>query len=143
MAVERRTFLKGSAAVTGAAVLGGPFQGLVAGPASALGNAPFRALRPIPDERDGQVRLHLPEGFSYRSFHDTEQEVILDDGTVLHGRHDGMAAFRSPRGQVTLVRNHEVGGPGPAFGPLGNHTYDPMAQGGCTVIDVTHRGRVL
>ena len=91
MAVERRTFLKGSAAVTGGALLGGPFQGLVAGPAAGLGAAPFRALRPTKDLRDGKERLHLPEGFSYRSFHDTEQPVVLDDGTKLPGRHDGWA----------------------------------------------------
>jgi secreted PhoX family phosphatase len=142
MSIERRTVLKGTAAVAGGAVLGGPFQGLVAGPASALGAPAFRALRAIPDERDGKVRLHLPEGFSYRSFHDTESQVVLDDGTVLPGRHDGMAAFAGDGGRVTLVRNHEVNNPGPAFGPIGDHTYDPMAKGGCTVIDVSLHGEV-
>ena len=68
--------------------------------------------------------------------------VVLDDGTVLPGRHDGMAAFAGEDGRVTLVRNHEVNAPGPAFGPLGDHTYDPMAQGGCTVIDTTLTGEV-
>ena len=41
-----------------------------------------RARRPglprpaaLPDERDGVVRLHLPEGFRYRSFHDTTRPV--------------------------------------------------------------------
>ena len=143
MAVERRTFLKGSAAVTGGALLGGPFQGLVAGPAAGLGAAPFRALRPTKDLRDGKERLHLPEGFSYRSFHDTETPVVLDDGTKLPGRHDGMGAFEAGDGNVTLVRNHEVNNPGDAFGPIGDHTYDPKAQGGCTVIDVTGKGEVL
>ena len=143
MAVERRTFLKGSAAVTGGALLAGPFQGLVAGPAAGLGGAPFRTLRPIPDERDGAVRLHLPEGFSYRSFHDTEQTVTLDDGTALPGRHDGMGAFDAESGNVLLVRNHEVNNPVGAFGPRGDHTYDPVAGGGCTVIEVTREGEVV
>ncbi|HEY9494563.1 MAG TPA: alkaline phosphatase PhoX [Intrasporangium sp.] len=142
MAIDRRTMLKGSAAVAGAAALGGPFQGLVAGPANALGAPAFRTLRPIPDLRDGKVRLHLPEGFSYRSFHDTEFPVVLDDGTNLPGRHDGMAAFDGPDGLVTLVRNHEVNNPGPAFGPTGDWTYDPMARGGCTVVNVSHDGQV-
>lgn len=142
MAIDRRTMLRGSAAVAGAAALGGPFQGLVAGPATALGSPAFRNLRPIPDLRDGAVRLHLPEGFSYRSFHDTESPVVLDDGTNLPGRHDGMAAFDGPGGLVTLVRNHEVNGPGPAFGPTGDWTYDPMARGGCTVVNVSHDGHV-
>ena len=97
MSIERRTVLKGGAATTLAAVAGGPFQGLLGSPASAAERgAPFRVLRPIPDERDGQVRLHLPKGFSYRSFHDTEFPVTLDDGTALPGRHDGMGAFRGP-----------------------------------------------
>jgi secreted PhoX family phosphatase len=88
------------------------------------------------------VRLHLPEGFAYRSFHDTEQPITLDDGTLLPGRHDGMGAFAGPGGLVTLIRNHEVNNPGPAFGPVGDHTYDPMARGGCTHVDVTNRGEV-
>ena len=52
-------------------------RGTVPGPrrrarAAALGAPAFRALRALPDERDGVVRLHLPEGFRYRSFHDTD-----------------------------------------------------------------------
>ncbi len=142
MSIQRRTVLTGTAAVAGGAVLGGPFQGFVAAPAGALGAPAFRTLQPVPDLRDGVVRLHLPEGFSYRSFHDTTTPVILDDGTQLPGRHDGMAAFKGRHGRVTLVRNHEVNGPGPAFGPVGDHTYDPMAQGGCTVVDTTLTGEV-
>ncbi|EAP98287.1 hypothetical protein JNB_15023 [Janibacter sp. HTCC2649] len=147
MAVERRTVLKGAAAAAGATALAGPFAGLVAGPAGAapvgaLGGPAFRGLRPIPDERDGKVRLHLPEGFSYRSFHDTETPITLDDGTVLPGRHDGMAAFAGPDGNVTLIRNHEVAGTGAAFGPQGAWTYDPGAKGGCTHIDVSDDGQV-
>ena len=142
MTIQRRTVLKGGAALAGGALIGGPFQGLVAAPAGALGAPAFRSLRALPDERDGVVRLHLPEGFRYRSFHDTTNRVVLDDGTVLPGRHDGMAAFAGGDGRVTLVRNHEVNGPGAAFGPLGDHTYDPMARGGCTVVDTTLTGEV-
>jgi uncharacterized protein len=108
----------------------------------AAGDSPsFRDLRPIPDLRDGQIRLHLPEGFQYRSFHDTEFPVVLDDGTALPGRHDGMAAFSGSDGNVWLVRNHEVNNPGPAFGP--GTPYDAMAQGGTTTIQVTPSGEVL
>ena len=142
MSIERRTVLKGGAALAGGALIGGPFQGFVAAPAGALGAPAFRGLRALPDERDGVVRLHLPEGFRYRSFHDTEATVVLDDDTVLPGRHDGMAAFAGEDGRVTLVRNHEVNGSGTAFGPIGDHTYDPKALGGCTVIDTTLTGEV-
>ena len=142
MSIQRRTVLTGTAAVAGGAVLGGPFQGFVAAPAGALGAPAFRGLRPVPDLRDGTVRLHLPEGFRYRSFHDTESTVLLDDGTELPGRHDGMAAFAGGGGRVTLVRNHELNGSGTAFGTIGDHTYDPKALGGCTVIDTTLFGEV-
>ncbi|MEU4391404.1 alkaline phosphatase PhoX [Kribbella sp. NPDC023855] len=142
MSIERRTFLRGSMAVAGGILAGGPFQGVVARDAMAepKGNAPFRALRPIPDARDGKVRLHLPEGFSYRSFHDTEFPVVLRDGTKLPGRHDGMGAFRGSGGNVLLVRNHELNSPGAPFGP--GTPYDANAQGGTTTVEVTPFGEV-
>ncbi|HSE07038.1 MAG TPA: alkaline phosphatase PhoX [Nocardioidaceae bacterium] len=141
MTMDRRTVLKSGSA---AALLGGPFAGFAAMPAQAQEKA--RALSdatlvPIPDERDGVVRLHLPEGFKYRSFHDTSQEVVLDDGTKLPGRHDGMGAFRGDNGSVLLVRNHEVNNPVGAFGPL--KPYDASAGGGTTTIRVTKHGEVL
>ena len=87
-------------------------------------------LDPVADLRDGVVRLHLPRGSAYRSFHDTDTlfpappapqvqpPIVLDDGTVLPGRHDGMGGFRGPHGNVWLVRNHEINGPvAAAFGP--------------------------
>jgi uncharacterized protein len=140
--VDRRTFLRGSAAAAGAAVLGGPFQGFVARAANAVSSKPsFRTLVPIPDLRDEAVRLWLPEGFQYRSFHDTEFPVILDDETTLPGRHDGMAAFAGPGEHITLVRNHEINNPGPVFGP--GTPYDSMAQGGTTTVEVTPTGEVV
>lgn len=140
--ISRRTLLRGAAATAGATVLGGPFQGFVARAARAAGDGPsFRDLRPVPDLRDGQIRLHLPERFQYRSFHDTEFPVVLDDGTALPGRHDGMAAFSGSGGNVWLVRNHEVNNPGSPFGP--GQPYDSMAQGGTTTVEVTPTGEVL
>jgi secreted PhoX family phosphatase len=137
--IDRRTFLAGSAAAVGTATLGGPFAGFLAGPVAA---SPMPTLGPIPDLRDGQVRLWLPPGFQYRSFHDTEQTVVLDDGTILPGRHDGMAAFRGQHGNVVLVRNHEVNNPVPAFGDA-SQAYDPMAGGGTTTTEVTPFGQVV
>jgi secreted PhoX family phosphatase len=142
VALDRRTVLKGAAAA-GIAAWAGPFSGFVAGPVQAS-PAP-QPLGPVNDLRDGIVRLWLPPGFSYRSFHDTEQPVTLDDGTPLPGRHDGMAAFRSRRGNVILVRNHEINNPGAAMGPPDGSAvpYDPMARGGTTTIEVTKFGEVV
>ena len=142
MTVERRTVLKGGAAAV-AALAGGPFQGLLNSPTGAAPAAPYRELGPIPDERDGKVRLHLPKDFSYRSFHDTEFTVTLDDGTILPGRHDGMGAFAGPNGNILLVRNHEItnSATATAFGP--GTPYDAKAGAGTTTIEVTGFGEVV
>jgi hypothetical protein len=145
-AIDRRTFLRGAVATVGAAALGGPFEGFVQLAAGASSKPSFRTLRPIADLRDGQVRLWLPEGFRYRSFHDTElitgeSPVTLPDGTVLPGRHDGMGAFPGPDGNVVLIRNHEINGPGTPFGPL--TPYDSMARGGTTTVEVSNDGQVV
>ncbi len=145
--VSRRSLLRTGlgAAAAGAAIGAGPFQGFVALAEGAVRRGPdFRSLRPIPDLRDGIVRLHLPEGFQYRSFHDTDgPPVFLTDGTRLPGRHDGMAAFPGPNGNVILVRNHEItNSPNtPAFGP--GTPYDAGAGGGTTTVEVTHNGVVV
>ena len=96
--IDRRTFLRGSAATAGAVVLGGTVPGLrgQGGKAATTMVPPSFPLGPVEDMRDGIVRLWLPRGFQYRSFHDTETPVTLPDGTTLPGRHDGMAAFPGP-----------------------------------------------
>jgi secreted PhoX family phosphatase len=140
--MDRRTFLRGAAATVGVAALGGPFQGFVAQAHAARSQPSFRGLRPIPDLRDDRVRLWLPEGFQYRSFHDTEFPVVLNDGTNLPGRHDGMGAFAGPNGSVLLIRNHEINGPGAPFGNPAT-AYDANAPGGTTTVEVTPTGQVI
>jgi hypothetical protein len=136
-AVDRRRFLQQVAVAAGGTALW-PFADVVA---TAQAAPDFRALGPVEDLRDGKVRLHLPEGFQYRSFHDTDGgPIVLGDGTTLPGRHDGMAAFPAPGGRIWLVRNHEVNGPGTAFGP--GAPYDARAQGGTTTTLVDGRGIV-
>jgi secreted PhoX family phosphatase len=136
--LDRRKFLKTSAAVAaGTAIGAGPFQGLVGG----VAHASHTVLVPVNDLRDGQPRLHVPPGFSYRSFHDTEypEQSRLDNGKQIPGRHDGMAAFDGPGDDVILVRNHEIPGTGAAFDTNGS-TYDPKARGGTTTVIVDQFG---
>jgi len=142
--VDRRSVLRGAAAVAGGAMVGGPFAGFVARASAAdPASVPFRELRPIPDLRDGAVRLWLPEGFQYRSFHDTEFDVFIDGGaTKLVGRHDGMGAFGCRRGTIMLVRNHEIPNAVAAFGDA-TKAYDTMAGGGTTTVEVTRFGEVV
>ena len=143
--ISRRTFLQGAAATTGGVVVSGSLQTLMASAASANGPQ-FFELAAVADLRDQIVRLWLPPGFKYRSFHDTDvpTAVVLRDGTTLPGRHDGMGAFRAPDGNVWLVRNHELNNPaapGNAFGP--GTPYDQKALGGTTTSLVTPKGVVL
>lgn len=143
--IDRRTFLKRGLTATGGLAFAGPFQGLLARAALAQGGRPpmgegFGPIGPIPDKRDGITRLWLPEDFNYRSFSFTGES--MSDGVAVQGRHDGMAAFPSGRGRIRLVRNHEVNGPGPAFGET-TKAYDPMARGGTSTLEISpHAERV-
>ncbi|MFJ7261255.1 alkaline phosphatase PhoX [Streptomyces globosus] len=140
--MDRRKFLAKSSAIAMAAVVAGPFEGAahaaVQGkPAAGNGYGPLTA---VPDLSDGQIRLHLPKGFAYRSF-DPVGSNFTEGGTI-PGYHDGMGAFRGPRGTVVLVRNHEITWPLGAFGDP-EKAYDPMAPGGTSTVTVTGRGEVL
>jgi secreted PhoX family phosphatase len=143
MHVKRRSVVQGAAV---GALLAGPFGGYANAQAlrrsGAMAGAAVGTLVPVQDLRDGVVRLHLPEGFSYRSFHESGVRVVttLPDRTKLPGRHDGMGAFEGPGGSVVLVRNHEVNNPTPAFGPT--RPYDKRGGGGTTTIHVTKYGEV-
>ncbi|MGH3326206.1 MAG: alkaline phosphatase PhoX [Streptomycetales bacterium] len=141
--LDRRTFLAGgAAAAAGGVLVGGPFQGLAAAAARDGGRADiaFRRLHPVPDLRDGEIRLHLPEGFAYRSFGPAGSP--LDDGVVTPPAHDGMTAFPGASDNTILVRNHEVNGPVGAFGEPGL-AYDPAAGGGTVTLEVTAFGEVV
>ncbi|MCF2530880.1 alkaline phosphatase PhoX [Yinghuangia soli] len=142
--MERRSFLARSAAVAGGSVIAaGPFQGLVAAQAAPAGSArPSRpgSLRPVADDRDGQVRLHLAPGFSYRSFAAVGDP--MDDDHASPARPDGMAAFRGWGGTTVLVRNHEVPGTPGAFGDL-SRAYDAAGGGGTTTLTVDRNGRLV
>ncbi len=140
--VGRRTFLKGAVVATGAALAAGPFQGFASLAQAAPAGDRFPGYGPLvlkPDLRDGVTRLRLPRGFRYRSFDPTGG--LLTDGTVIPGRHDGMAAFAGPGGNYTLIRNHEVNGPVGAFGDV-DDAYDPLTGGGTTTVEVDGFGNV-
>ncbi|MCP2346187.1 alkaline phosphatase PhoX [Nonomuraea roseoviolacea] len=139
--MDRRRFLA-RAAVAAAAGIAGPFAGVAcAAERGAFTQVKgYGPMKPVRDKRDGEVRLHLPDGFAYRSFN--EAGSTFPDGSTVPGRHDGMAAFAGPRDTAYLVRNHEVGGPVGAFGDK-DKAYDPMAGGGTVTLQVTRHGEVL
>lgn len=100
---SRRSFLKQAAAVS----LG--FQGLetlfrrtaYAGVSAAEIPAGFGPLA-----RDPHRIIDLPEGFTYRVV--SWAGDPMDDGLVVPGAPDGMAAFSGPDGLTVLIRNHEL-----------------------------------
>ena len=113
VAVDRRTFLRGAAVAAGGAVLGGPFQGFVARSAAAdPGGSARGELRADPGPARRRGPAVAAGGFQYRSFHDTEFPVVLDDGTTCPAGTTAWRAFGRRNGNVLLVRNHEVNGPG-------------------------------
>ena len=56
--------------------------------------------------------LELPKGFSYKIISKAGEK--MDDGLILPGKPDGMAAFPGPNGTTILIRNHEIS---PAVNP--------------------------
>lgn len=145
--MDRRRFLAGGTAAAGAAagavLLGGPFAGVEAAAMrdTRKSGGGYGPLKPVADLRDGAVRLHLPDGFRYRSFNPVG-EALTEGGAATPGRHDGMAAFPGRDGTAILVRNHEVSGPIGAFGDI-SKAYDPAAGGGTVTLQVTKFGEVI
>ncbi|TXK35843.1 alkaline phosphatase PhoX [Nonomuraea sp. C10] len=141
--MDRRSFLARAAVLAAGPFAGVACAGARGGAVPVTGDGPrggYGRLRPVRDLADGEVRLHLPEGFRYRSFGAAGER--LPGGGVVPGSHDGMAAFRGPRDTAILVRNHEVGGPVSAFGDP-DLAYDRMAGGGTFTLRVTREGEVL
>lgn len=142
---NRRQLLKGAATAGLFAALRPVLAEPTAAPAAGNagpGTGPFPGLVSDP----GQI-LDLPAGFSYRVL--SRMGETMDDGLLVPGNHDGMAAFAARRGRVALVRNHELdmteqhmSAFGPAherLGRLGRHRlYDPgtaaPAPGGTTTV---------
>ena len=146
--IDRRAFLRRAGLSTAAlATLGGPLQGLFARGALAVGstgvapdNGGYGPIGPVRDLTDDVVRLHLPEGFEYRSI--TPTGTLMDDGVITPGRHDGMTAFAWGKSRYRLVRNHEINNPVGAFGTT-SKAYDTMAGAGTTTVEVNrHAAKV-
>ena len=55
---------------------------------------------------DPKGLFDLPDGFRYRVI--SRQGAKMDDGLVVPGKPDGMAAFAGPYGLTVLICNHEL-----------------------------------
>lgn len=144
--MDRRSFLVGGL-VTGGTVLG--FDRLLersrlGDPALArmpgVGTGGYGTLKPVASRNTGETILALPEGFQYTVF--GKALTKMSDGHQTPGFHDGMAAF-SVRGDVRLVRNHELRALRlTSIGPP-ELSYDPVAPGGTVTIEVDPKTREL
>jgi secreted PhoX family phosphatase len=123
--ISRRFFLKSAAAAS----LG--FNGLqkLLGPGSVLAaaesGAGYGKLLPDPE---GIV--DLPKGFSRKVISKVGEK--MDDGFLVPGLHDGMAAFPGMDGKTLLVRNHELSSStSTERGPFGkdNSLFDVKTKG--------------
>jgi secreted PhoX family phosphatase len=63
--------------------------------------------------------IDLPAGFTYHVFSQRGEE--MNDGLLVPGQHDGMAAFPGPGGTTVLIRNHEISAAHRTVGPFGAH----------------------
>lgn len=104
--IPRRQFLTRAGAITAGFV--GLRRAMLAH-ASGAPDLPVRAMAAEgygPLVRDPIGLFDLPKGFSYVAFSRTGEK--MDDGFLVPGAHDGMAAFPGPDGLTILVRNHEI-----------------------------------
>ncbi|MFF2731018.1 alkaline phosphatase PhoX [Streptomyces sp. NPDC058008] len=134
----RRKVLAGSAAAAASVAFTGTFGELFSGTAEARGHSGYGPLVPDPDGL-----LDLPKGFRYRVL-SREGDPLRSGGGLVPSNHDGMAAFRGRAGRVHLVRNHENRVTAKIAVPtVEGLTYDPMAKGGCTSLELDGRGNLL
>ena len=111
MNFSRRRFLRTAAAVS-AGFAGLHLWGRQTSAATAPLKEPFGPLVPDPQEI-----IDLPAGFVYKIF--SRKGDRMDDGFLVPGMHDGMAAFAGPNGKTILVRNHELTSDIGSAGPFG------------------------
>ena len=98
MPTSRRRFLKSAAAIS----LG--FASLHRHIAWAAPLGAENRFGPLATDPKGI--LDLPEGFSYKVISTVGDS--MDDGLLVPGNADGMAAFTGPNGRTILIRNHEL-----------------------------------
>ncbi|HCR17670.1 MAG TPA: phosphatase [Candidatus Latescibacteria bacterium] len=122
--ISRRFFLKSAAAAS----LGfnGLHKLLGAGSAQAATESGSGYGKLMPDP---EGILDLPKGFSWKVISQVGEK--MDDGYLVPGLHDGMAAFPGLNGRTILVRNHELNSTSsPDGGPFGkdNALFDARAR---------------
>ena len=141
--MERRVFLGRLASAGGVAVLAPSLAGLARWNGSAGGSRRSRGLGGTFIEPYGPLakspecpELEIPTGFRCVRISTGGGRSAVRDGLTVPNAFDGMAAFPLQDGNVRLIRNHEmVDGAGSAAA-IGEPSYDPLASGGTTSLEV-------
>ncbi|MBD2166584.1 DUF839 domain-containing protein [Calothrix membranacea FACHB-236] len=147
MSLSRRNFFKLAGASAVGVTMLSPLEALYARAAkgqvaNGIGYGPLEAKLPEnADELAGFMiggidlgttpLLELPPGFNYTAISCTGQS--MDDGTIVRGGHDGMAAFVGPNNTTILVRNHELN-PSNSNGLFASRLYDQIGGGTTTIV---------
>ena len=149
MSLSRRSFLAITGAGVAAAAVLSPldlfYKKVAAGDvAGGIGYGPLSPKLPEnADELLGIIKdgfdlgttpiLELPPGFNYTAISITGQS--MNDGALVPGLHDGMAAFPGEKNTTILVRNHEVGsnGSNPVV-PSNGNKYDQLGGGTTNIV---------
>lgn len=138
--VDRRSFMRGTAAAVSAATIASTFQLFGARRAEAshfgrlqrrMGPCPYGEPVPTSDQVTGLPLLGLPPGFKYYSYGWTGDRLFSNISEfVTPPLHDGMGVLRQIGPFAVLTRNHEAGA-GPSY-IGGRLQYSPAAAGGNT-----------
>ncbi len=106
--ISRRQFLRSGAVIVGSGTVALGFLGCRSLTSATFEISPdaltFNRYSDLVPDPNGL--LDLPSGFTYRILSQTGER--MDDGLLVPGCHDGMAAFPGPNGKTILVRNHEM-----------------------------------
>ena len=102
MEISRRHFLRKCGFAT-AGLLALPMRSVESGLLASVDAGPH-GYGPLLSDPNRIV--DLPKGFSYKVISRSAER--MDDGLLVPGMHDGMAAFPGPHGKTILIRNHEL-----------------------------------
>jgi uncharacterized protein len=128
-AITRRHFMARAGAY--AAAFTGLRRAMGSGGAHGMGLAAGPGYGPLVEDPEGLI--DLPDGFSYTVFSRTGE--TMDDGLLVPGAHDGMAALAGPDGLTLIVRNHELELSQIALGPFGGDGARPSEIGPSRLFD--------
>ena len=145
--VDRRTFLRKSSWMAGAAVIAPSLTGLVAcsepvapydgnGVNTSLNrglSGGYGELEPVKKYPE----ISIPRGFFAERL--SVRGDMMDDGVRVPTALDGMGAFAMGGNIVRLVRNHELRDSASVGKPFAGNAYDSKGPGGTTTLEVELR----